>query len=373
MNQRVLIVGCGGLGGVLSAALLEHPLRNVEPAQGGRPGGGLEVVSLTTNPTIAKALRERGFRVRGVDGPREVAGDVRTELASNEAPFDFIVLAAQPPQVEEAARSAAPYLAENGAMVCLQNGLCEERVARIVGVDHVIGAVVGWGGAMPEPGLYERTSAGGFTLGALQGAGSAMSEKIARLTTIFEPVGPVLVTDNLAGSRWSKLAINCCISTLGTLGGARLGTLMLHRIVRRLGLEIMTEVVHVAHAERVRLEKVSGTIDLDWIALTESERKAAGSPGLLAKHSMLLAVGARYRRMRSSMLAAIERGRPPAVDFLNGEVVDRGKTHHIPTPYNAEARKLVHMIARGERKPGLELIHELERRVEGSRAVEARA
>ena len=36
------------------------------------------------------------------------------------------------------------------------------------------------------------------------------------------------------------------------------------------------------------------------------------------------AVGLRYRRMRSSMLAAIERKRTPAIDFLNGEVVIRG-------------------------------------------------
>jgi len=53
---------------------------------------------------------------------------------------------------------------------------------------------------------------------------------------------------------------------------------------------------------------------------------------LVAKHALLMAVGFRYRRMRSSMLGAIERGRVPAVDFLNGEVVERGKKHGIATP-----------------------------------------
>jgi 2-dehydropantoate 2-reductase len=66
----------------------------------------------------------------------------------------------------------------------------------------------------------------------------------------------------------------------------------------------------------------------------------------------MLAVGARYRRLRSSMLAAIERGRPPAVDFLNGEVVDRAKTHGIPAPANSAARDLVWAIARGLATPG---------------------
>ena len=113
-------------------------------------------------------------------------------------------------------------------------------------------------------------------------------------------------------------------------------------------LEVMTEVVAVARAEEVHLEKVSGTLDLDWIALTEAERTAAGSPGLLAKHTLLLAVGARYRRLRSSMLSAIERGRAPAVDFLNGEITSRGKEHHVATPVNAAARDSVWAIARGE-------------------------
>ena len=59
-------------------------------------------------------------------------------------------------------------------------------------------------------------------------------------------------------------------------------------------------------------------------------------------------MGARYRRLRSSMLAAIERGRPPAVDYLNGEVVDRAERLGIPAPINTAARDLVWQIARGE-------------------------
>jgi 2-dehydropantoate 2-reductase len=76
---------------------------------------------------------------------------------------------------------------------------------------------------------------------------------------------------------------------------------------------------------------------------------------------MLLAVGARYRRMRSSMLAAIERGRTPAVDFLNGEVVTRGAAHGLPTPVNAEAQRLVHALARKEMAPGMDVVQTLAR------------
>jgi 2-dehydropantoate 2-reductase len=204
--------------------------------------------------------------------------------------------------------------------------------------------------------VYDRTAPGGFALGRMSGAVDPRLEEIGR---VLECVGPTEITRNLAGKRWSKLAINCAISSLGALGADRLGALLQHRFVRRLALEIMTEVVHVARRERIALEKVSGTLDLDWIALTEDERHVSGSPALLAKHALLYAVGLRFRRMRSSMLAAIERGRPPAVDYLNGEIVERGRRLGVPTPVNDRVRSWVWDVAAGRRTPGMPLLREL--------------
>ncbi|MBS2013876.1 MAG: 2-dehydropantoate 2-reductase [Deltaproteobacteria bacterium] len=343
-SPRFLVVGCGAIGGVLTGSLAES---------------GQDVTVLTTNDGIHAAVAERGLKLVGEGAPRTVRASVALgadRLAAEGKTFDYVLLATQPPQVEEAARSVLPLLAEKGAMICLQNGLCEERVAKIAGDDRVIGGVVAWGATMPEPGLYERTAAGGFTLGRLDGR--PLDAAHDGLVRALEAVGPVETTENLRGKRWSKLAINCAISTLGTIGGDRLGALMQHRFVRRLALEIMTETVEVARKEKVRLEKVSGTLDLNWIALDENEKRVAGSPSLFAKHGLLLAVGFRYRRMRSSMLSAIERGRTPAVDFLNGEVVDRARLHGIPVPVNATLRDTVWSIAQGKKSAGLALLRE---------------
>jgi 2-dehydropantoate 2-reductase len=350
--MRLLVVGCGGIGGVLAAHLFEQ---------------GQDVTALTTNTLIADAINGFGFRVRGEQSPGTVPGRAVCELSQGTAPFDFVLLATQPPQVEEAARSALPFLAPGGAMVCLQNGLCEERIAAIAGAERVLGAIVTWGASMVEPGVYDRTSAGGFVLGRMDGAADP---RLEALSFALEAVGPTSITENLAGARWSKLAINCAISSLGTVGGDRLGVLMRHRFVRRMALEIMTEAVEVARANAVRLEKVSGTVDLDWIALTDADRQAtAGSPSLFAKHALLLAVGARYRRLRSSMLAAIERGRPPAVDFLNGEIVTRGAQLGLATPMNAAARDQVLAIAARKARPSLDLLRQLWSRTRAPGAV----
>ncbi|MBJ73678.1 MAG: 2-dehydropantoate 2-reductase [Sandaracinus sp.] len=341
---RILVVGCGAIGGLVAARLTEHQ------------GAEHAVEALTTNDAIARAIQEDGLRIVGVEG--ESVAPVRCVRAAS-GTYDWVLLSTQPPQVEAAARDALPFLAPDGAMVCFQNGLVEERVAAIAGAGRVLGGVIAWGASVKEPGVVERTSHGGFAVGRFDGRDDP---RLRELATMLEPIGPVDVEPDLAGARWSKLAINCAISTLGTIGGDRLGALMKQRVVRRLALEIMTETVHVARAEGVELRKVSGTLDLNWLALRENERRG-GSASLVAKHSLLLAVGARYRKLRSSMLYAIERGRAPAVDFLNGEVVERGARHGIATPVNAEAQRTVHAIAAGERPPSAQPLRDFAARV----------
>jgi 2-dehydropantoate 2-reductase len=338
---RILVVGAGGIGGVVAGSLAEI---------------GADVTAVTTNLGILAAVERHGFRLRDDGEERTVAGRIVAAPPAGER-FDVVVLATQPPSVEDAATTSLPALAADGAMIVLQNGLCEARVARIAGDARVIGAIVAWGAAMPEPGVYERTAAGGFTLGRIAGE---PDEPCRRVGALLEAIGPVAYTGNLLGARWSKLALNCAISSIGTIAGERLGPIVRVRRYRRLALDVMTEVVAVARAERVRLEKVAGTLDLEWIALTDAERAArVGSASLTAKHALLLAVGLRYRRMRSSMLAAIERGRPPAIDYLNGEVVARAARHGVDAPVNRKVVETVWAIARGERSSSRALLDEV--------------
>jgi 2-dehydropantoate 2-reductase len=174
-------------------------------------------------------------------------------------------------------------------------------------------------------------------------------------------VGPVDITGNLLGARWSKLAINCAVSTLGTIAGRNVGALLSTPMARRLGLEIITEVVTVARASGVRLEPVSTTFDVGMLALGPAEHRGSLSPKLLFRHAMLFAIGRRYRRLRSSMLRAMEKGRPPAVDFLNGEIVEHGKRVGISANVNSAACDVVWRIAKGDLEPGRSALETLYR------------
>lgn len=328
-------MGAGGIGGIVSATLTEV---------------GWDVTAVSTNEQIRSAVDRVGYRIVDEGEERAVRGRI---APAPEGRYDLCILATQPPNVEDAARTALPHLADDARVVVLQNGLCEERVAAVVGAERVIGAIVAWGASMPEPGRYDRTAAGGFQIGRLS---SAPDADVRRVAELLEAIGPTTLTQNLRGARWSKLALNCAVSALGTIAGERLGPLVRVRRYRRLGLEIMTEAVAVARAEGIALEKVAGTLDLEWIALSDADRAAAASVSLTAKHALLLAVGLRYRRMRSSMLAAIERGRTPAIDFLNGEVVARGAPRGVPTPVNRRICEVVWAIAKGQQRSSREVL-----------------
>ncbi len=342
-GTRVLVVGSGAIGGV-TAAHLGH--------------AGFDVTSLVTNGETREALASSGYRLLGHTQLRQVpAPQVLTSAALGEPEsFDFALLAVQPPAVEAAVAGIARLLTPTGRVVCFQNGLCEERVAQVVGPERVLGGIVAWGASMPEPGLFDRTSNGGFTLGRLSGAPDGPCFELGQ---ILNHVGPVTYTSNLIGARFSKLAINCAVSTLGTLGGTNVGGLLNHTFVRRLALEIITEACAVAAGLDVRLEKIATTVDVRWFALRDDEPRGSLHPALLAKHGLVYAVGRRYRRMRSSMLQAIERGRPPAVDFLNGEVVTRAQRLGIQVPVNARAQEMVWEVARKKRTSGLDTLRRL--------------
>lgn len=345
--RRVLIMGCGGIGGVIAARLID---------------AGHQVVTITQNARISQALQARGLKAIYDDGELIVpitAATTVEELGPVE-PFDLAILAVPPDAAEAAAKEASALLAQSGVIVCCPNGLVEERLSQLLPKAQVLGGVVGFGAERLEDGVVRQTSSGGFVLGRLYPEpADVVDEGLELAAQLLEVVGPIQRSANLRGARWSKLAINCAISSLGTIGGDRLGALLRYRFVRRLALEVMTEVVEVARAEGVSLEKVAGTLNLDWMALDPQERLKQGSTGLFARHGVLLAVGAKFRNMRSSMLAAIERGRTPPVDFLNGEITSRAKRHELEVPVNALIQQTVHAIARGERRSGIETLREL--------------
>ena len=326
-KPRVLIIGCGGIGGVTAAHLAAEDNAHLRV--------------LSSNPEITHAVKTNGLQGGGI--PTGTPIQISSEMPKG--PFDFIFLATQPTEIASAATQCLDQLAPDGAMVVLANGLCEQRVAKVCGEDRVIGGIVAFGASTHGPGIIERTSKGGITLGRLDGRDDPRLDTLAAL---LKPVGPIKLTHNLQGARFSKLTLNCAVTGLSTVTGSRLGALLAEAGTRNLALNIMREAVAVSRAAQVCLEPIGGTFDLDWLANPDA---ASDGPHHWCRHGMLMVVGFKYRKLRSSMLRAIAAGRLPAVGFVNGEVSRLGSLHDIPTPLNHAVTQLIHRIAEGELVP----------------------
>jgi 2-dehydropantoate 2-reductase len=337
------VIGVGGIGGVLAATWLKEGI------------GGITLV--TPNDGVRRAFIERKVSLNGTRLDSQATPEkIVARLEESDGLFDVAFLAVQPDQIESSLEALTPHLGDGAEVVTLTNGLCDEKVSSEVGVERAIGAIVMWGARMRSPGQYLRTSRGGFVVGKLSGAKTPISAHTIELLNL---IGRTRLTDNLLGARFSKLALNSAISTIGTIGGKTLGHLLLQRHCRALTLGIVREAVAVAHAEGIHLESVT-PLDLEWLGAS-AERAEKGE---FMRHLSLLFVGFRYRKLRSSMLAAVERGRQPAVDYLNGEIVRRGEALRVATPLNKAASQLVWEIAAGRTKPGPSALHALARQTE---------
>ena len=150
---RVLLMGCGSIGGVIASGLL-------------RAGHDLTIV--THNEEISRALGADGLRITTPAGQRTVplsGASACTYLDQVEGPFDVALLAMKATGVEQAARDVAAYRAPEGYVVTLQNGVAEDRVGRILGrkSNEFAGAV--WDDVAPNLKLNGKVEGGFCTLG----------------------------------------------------------------------------------------------------------------------------------------------------------------------------------------------------------------
>jgi 2-dehydropantoate 2-reductase len=302
---------------------------------------------VTGNQDISRATNASGLRVTTPEGQKTVPAVAHTSLAELSGSFDTIYLAMKATEVEQAAQDSVEYLAPGGYVVTLQNGVVEDRIGEIIGRERVIGSLVGWGATMLAPGVYEMTSQGELVVGELDGKATP---RIQLLKETLEAAVPTTVSTNIYGVLWSKLAINCVITTLGAVTGQMLGQMLTQAKVRRLGMAITSEVVDVAETLGIRLEPVGGTLDIYRLYLPLERRVSGLNWGVISNHVILLVVGLKFRRLRSSMLQSMDRGRRPEIDFMNGYVVARGKEKGVPTPINAALTQMVNEIEAGRRE-----------------------
>ncbi len=285
------------------------------------------------------------------------ADEIGAELPrlANGALYELILLCTRAQETEPALAVSQALLARDGAIVCLQNGLPEEKVAARVGAARTLGAVIGWSATSVARGSVRLTGRGSFLLGTSDSAGERQLENARQL---LSRAFPTRVTRNLAGARWSKLALNCAISTLGAVSGLSFGELCLRADARGLVLACIAEVVQVAQAKRVKLSRISG-LDPRWLADSGSSRAMAriARPW---RHALLRLVSRQRPTQRSGMLERLLAGRSSGqIEDLNGAVVAQARALNLAVPLNERLLARVRAIEQGDERIGVHAFAEL--------------
>ncbi len=321
-----LVVGAGAIGGI-TAALLKR--------------GGHNVEIVCKYDDYASLIRSRGIEVSGVCGDFTVPVNAYASVSEVKEKKDIILHATKAIDLSEAAEMIRAVLKDDGFVVSMQNGICEDELAAVLGIDKVIGCVTGWGATMESQGKLVMTSTGDFVLGY---PGKSSDEFLSYLASLMSSVMPARVTDNIMGHLYSKLIINSCISTLGVISGLYLGKMLSIRKIRNIFIEIIREAVDVAEKMKINIEVFGGK--LDFIKFLEGDNSFSD----FRRHITIRIIGFRYRRLKSSSLQSLERGKMTEVDYFNGYIVKNGTMLGVPVPVNTELVKIVHEIEQGIRK-----------------------
>jgi 2-dehydropantoate 2-reductase len=328
--MRAAIYGAGSLGTILGAFIT-------------RAGGQIDLVN--RNMAHIAALREKGASVTGtLEFVQPVTALTPDEMTGK---YDAIFLMTKQQQNAEVVNFLKGFLADDGVIVTLQNGIPELGIGEIVGEDRVLGCTVAWGATMLEPGVCELTSAPDsltFSLGSLS---KTPNTHLPEVKALLEMMGPVEVDGNFIGTRWSKLLINASFSGMSAVLGCTFGEAAGNRASRKYVQMLIKECIDVCATAGIKIEPVQGKDIVKLLDYHGPVKKALSFfiiPIAIRKHA----------KLKASMLQDIEKGKKTEVDAINGVVCAFGRKVGFPTPVNDKVVEIIHKIEAGELSPAFD-------------------
>lgn len=325
--MRYAIYGAGSLGTVLGAYITKN-------------GGKIDLIN--RNKRHIEALNQNGAIITGTVSTTVPVTAYTPDKMSGK--YDVILLMTKQQQNREVVTFLKDYLADDGVIVTLQNGLPEPLIAEIVGENRTMGCVVEWGATLFEPGVCVLTSSPdslSYHMGRMKGISD---EKFNEVKNLLELMCPVHEEKDLLGVRWSKLLINATFSGIGTALGGTFGTVAENKESRRIAVKCLKECIDVGHASGVEFAPVQGKNITKLFYYTNPLKKAFAT--LLVPIAMK-----KHRNIEPSMLQDIKKGKACEIDTINGIVCEYGRKYGVETPVNDKIVEIVKRIESGELKP----------------------
>lgn len=345
MSKRIAMMGAGALGGYVGGYFAHQ---------------GQDVTLIDFWPEHIDTIRAKGLDLDGVtEAEKFVVKTAKTlhykdlDTLKSQPPFDIIFISVKSYDTERVTRAIAPYLAQTGYMVSLQNCWNEDTIAAIVGKERTVGVIASViSVALYAPGRIRRMAEKGgdkhtvFRVGEIDGR---ITDRVQELVGMFSAIDSSKATANLQGERWTKLTQNGMSNGICAATGLTGFDCDNNDVIRRFSIAVAGEAIRVGKALGLKLEKMGKLLP------DELEKASAGDAATLAEVEHFLknrkAANPRASIQRPSMAQDMEKGRKTEIEFMNGLIVRKGKEVGIATPANEKLVQAVLSVESGKIKP----------------------
>ncbi len=281
-------------------------------AVGGYFGGrlaaaGHDVVFFARGAHLA-AIRQHGLKIESPLGDLHLRDAQATDDPSTVAPVDVVIFAVKLWDLEQAAATLRPLLAGATRVITVQNGIdAVERVAPILGADHVVGGYAQIATVIGSPGTIVHSSK--FALFRFGHADRRADPTLTAFVAAAREAGlDVALAENIEVELWNKFVFLSTMAGMTSATRQPIGPILADPDTRALLHSLLREVVAVGRA------------------------KGVGLPADHADKALAFADETLPRGMKASMAHDLERGNRIELDWLTGKVVELGRALGVPTP-----------------------------------------
>jgi 2-dehydropantoate 2-reductase len=344
-GARIAVLGTGANGAGIGADLVD---------------AGLDVTFVDQWPENVEAIRRDGVRV-------EMAGSSRTvrvpvlhlcELATVRRPFDVVLLLVKAYDTRWACELIAPYVAPDGVVVGVQNGMTGDVIVDVMGGSRALASVIEVTAAMYEPGVVERHSDRDRSWFAVGAPDPSAAHHVAGAAAILRHAGVVEEVEDITSPKWMKLVLNAGELVPSAILDVSIAECARVPGMRRAMIEAGDEALSVAALDGLTVRPIFG-MDGDR-ASDPSTYMETVLDELMANYIL--------DHSRSTILQDWMKGRRAEVREINGLVVEGLARHGRPAPVNRAFVEFALDIEAGVRERGLDNLEPMLARIEQLRA-----
>jgi 2-dehydropantoate 2-reductase len=331
MSLKIAVLGTGANGSCIAASLID---------------ASRDVTLIDQWPAHVEAMRANGLTITMPD--REQHVKVRalhlSDVCTFNQTFDVVLLAVKAYDTRWACEMIKPYLAPDGVLIGMQNGMVADVIREVIEPGRSIACVIELSSEVFTPGLVKRNTPPPKTwigLGTLEGG---PGHRLAEMQALLGPVGRVEIKPNILAAKWTKLVVNAmCLGPFAMVGLTLQDAVKLPGM-RELIIEIGDEAMRAGQDLGHAIEPIFGLTQAD---LAGSNRPAEKLFDTLASH-----VGP--GRGRNTVLQDLLKNRASEVDMINGLVVQESERLGRAAPANARIVEITRQIEAGLLKPAPE-------------------